>query len=275
MLSGKSSLKRRLQIVELVRKRGEVSVEELSQVFDVSSVTIRTDLTYLEQQRYLVRSFGKARYLAQKSGENMLAPMADEATRRASETAIARFAADAVDDHESLMLGAGEIVHKVLPFLSDRSNLALTLHDIDMARTAQRFLHCELVLTGGQLSSGGAVLTGPDAEAMLASRSLDLCVLEAAGLDRRGNLVCADPAAARVFEAALKASKRSIVVAYQPALNEHEGEVFAHLSRIDTLYMDDGIDSPTMELMPQKGLRLQRRDSGILEFRKDVNPVDA
>ena len=95
MLVSKSSLRRRLQIVELVRKRGEVSVEELSQVFDVSSVTIRTDLTYLEQQRYLVRSFGKARYLSQRPGDNVLAPIADSATRKASETTIARFAAEA------------------------------------------------------------------------------------------------------------------------------------------------------------------------------------
>jgi len=112
MLANKSSLRRRLQIVELVRKRGEVSVEELSQAFDVSSVTIRTDLTYLEEQRYLVRSFGKARYLAQQSRNNVLIPEADGAARKASETAIARFAAEAVDDHESLMLGAGDIVHK-------------------------------------------------------------------------------------------------------------------------------------------------------------------
>src|SRR5580698_7155246 len=174
MLANKSSLKRRLQIVEMVRKRGEVSVEELSQVFDVSSVTIRTDLTYLEQQRYLVRSFGKARYLSQRPGDNVLAPIADSATRKASETTIARFAAEAVDDHESLMMGAGEVVHRILPFLSDRSNLALLVQDIGMAQTAQRFLHCELQLTGGQLEQGSSTMTGPDAEASVARRSIDL-----------------------------------------------------------------------------------------------------
>ena len=73
MLASKNSLHRRLQIVELVRKRGEVSVDELSQAFDVSSVTIRSDLSYLEAQRYLVRSFGKARYLEQRSAASMLA----------------------------------------------------------------------------------------------------------------------------------------------------------------------------------------------------------
>jgi DeoR/GlpR family transcriptional regulator of sugar metabolism len=268
MLANKSSLRRRLQIVELVRKRGEVSVEELSQAFDVSSVTIRTDLTYLEQQRYLVRSFGKARYLAQRPGDNLLVPVVDGATRKASETAIARFAAESVDDHESVMAGAGEIVHKILPFLSDRSNLALLVQDIGMAQTAQRFLHCELMLTGGQLEEGASVMTGPDAEASVARRSIDLCFLEASGLDRDGNLLCANPGVARIFEAACQAAARTIVVAYQPQLNEREGEIFANVAGIDALLIDDGIDPPTMELIPRKGLQLHRREAGILEFRK-------
>jgi DeoR/GlpR family transcriptional regulator of sugar metabolism len=270
MLSNKSSLRRRLQIVEMVRKRGEVSVEELSQAFDVSSVTIRTDLTYLEQQRYLVRSFGKARYLSQKLGDNVLVPEADGATRKASETTIARFAAEAVDDHESLMMGAGEIVHKILPFLSDRSNLALLVQDIGMAQTAQRYLHCELLLTGGQLEENTTVMTGPDAEASVTRRSVDLCFLEASGLDRDGNLLCADPTVARVLEAARRAAARTIVVAYQPQLNERDGEVFANVADLDALLIDDGIDPPTMELMPGKGLLLHRRECGILEFRKST-----
>jgi DeoR/GlpR family transcriptional regulator of sugar metabolism len=270
MLPSKSSLKRRLQIVELVRKRGEVSVEELSQIFDVSSVTVRSDLTYLEQQRYLVRSFGKARYLAQKAGENMLAPILDDATRKASETAIARFAAGAVDDHESLMLGAGEIAHKVLPFLSDRSNLALMLHDMDMARTAQRFLSCEIVLTGGHIENDSTVLSGPDTEAMVARRSFDACFIEAAGMDRDGNLRCADPALTRVFEAACNAAKKTIVLACQPQFGERDGEAFANLAQVNRLIMDDGIDPETMDLMPKHGFTLYRPESGILEFRKDV-----
>ena len=268
MQANKSSLRRRLQIVELVRKRGEVSVEELSQAFDVSSVTIRTDLTYLEQQRYLVRSFGKARYLAQKSGESLMVPVADGATRKASETAIARFAAEAVDDHESLMFGTGDIVHKILPFLADRSNLAVLVHDIDMIQTAQRFLHCELLLTGGQLEQDATAMTGPDAEASVSRRSIDLCFLEAAGLDRDGNLLCADPAVARVFEASHKAAARTVVVAYQPQLNERDGETFANVEDVDALLIDDGVDPSTMELMPRKGLQLHRRESGIIEFRK-------
>ncbi|MFM0737707.1 DeoR/GlpR family DNA-binding transcription regulator [Paraburkholderia xenovorans] len=270
MLANKSSLKRRLQIVEMVRKRGEVSVEELSQAFDVSSVTIRSDLTYLEQQRYLVRSFGKARYLAQRPGESVLMPVSDSAARKAGEMALARFAAECVDDYESLMLGAGEIVHKLLPLLSDRTNLALLLNDIAMAQTAQRFIHCELQLTGGHLAEDSAVLSGPDAERSVSARSLDLCILEASGLDADGNLLCADPELARVFQAACRSASRTVVLAWQPRLSERDGHVFCNLADIDVAILDDGIDAPTMDLFPSKHLELHRRENGILEFRKST-----
>lgn len=268
MLASKSSLKRRLQIVEMVRKRGEVSVEELSLAFDVSSVTIRSDLTYLEEQRYLVRSFGKARYLAQRADESVLTPLSDFATRKAGEMSVARLASDSVGDFASVMLGAGEIVHKLLPLLSDRANLALLLNDIAMAQTAQRFIHCELQLTGGHLDQNNTVLTGPDAERSVNARSLDLCILEATGLDADGNLLCSDPGLARVFQAAVATATRSIVLAWQPRLSERDGHVFCNLADLDGVVIDDGIDPPTMDLFPNKQLDLYRRENGILEFRR-------
>ena len=131
-----------------------------------------------------------------------------------------------------MFIGAGVITHKLLPLLADRANLALTLNDISMAPTAQRFLRCELRLTGGSLDDDSSVLLGPDAERSLAARSLDLVVLEASGIDRNGNLLCADPRLAEVYKAALKNSKRNVVLAYQPNL-QGEGEAFCHAEKLD------------------------------------------
>jgi DeoR/GlpR family transcriptional regulator of sugar metabolism len=265
VLANKNSLHRRLRIVELVRKRGEVSVDELASAFDVSSVTIRSDLNYLEQQRYLIRAFGKARYVAQRPGENVLLAVPASATRQAADMAIARLAADFIDDHASVFIGAGVITHKLLPLLADRSNLALTLNDISMVPTVQRFMRCELRLSGGTLDDESTVLLGPDAERSLSALSLDLVVLEAMGFDREGNLLCADPRLADVYKAALKNAKRIVVVAYQPAL-QGEGTMFCHVSRLGGLVLDDAIDPPTLDLILKAGLTVNRREEGILEF---------
>ncbi|MCV5533045.1 DeoR family transcriptional regulator, partial [Escherichia coli] len=48
-------LKRRLKIAEIVAAQGEIKVDDLSAQLGVSGVTIRGDLSYLEQQGYLKR----------------------------------------------------------------------------------------------------------------------------------------------------------------------------------------------------------------------------
>lgn len=267
MLANKNSLDRRLRIVELVRKRGEVSVEELSQAFDVSSVTIRSDLNYLEGQRYLVRAFGRARYLPQQSAESALLPSASPAARKAADMAIARFAADFIDDHAAVFIGAGAVTHKILPLLADRANLSLTLNDLAMVPTAQRFVSCELQLTGGTLDDASTILTGPDAERSVTARALDVAVVEATGVDRGGNLLCADARLARLFRAALSAARRGVAVAFQPSLRDGAGEPFCRLADLDALILDDTLDPPTMDLIVNAGLAVHRREEKILEFR--------
>ena len=55
-----SAIERRMEIVNLVNAQGKVRVEDLSSKFHVSTVTIRSDLSYLEKKALIVRSHGFA-----------------------------------------------------------------------------------------------------------------------------------------------------------------------------------------------------------------------
>src|SRR3989442_15450329 len=134
---GNSSLKRRLQIVELARKTDEVRVEALSVLFGVSTVTIRNDLHYLEQQGYVVRAFGKARYnpaLLKTAAEIPGAPAAAQGPAQAQ---VAQGALGWIEDDASVFLGSGRITHRVLPLLASRQGIALTLHDRSEEHTSE------------------------------------------------------------------------------------------------------------------------------------------
>ena len=56
----KSAVERRMEIVNVVNQNGKARVEDLAAQFDVSSVTIRSDLSFLEKNGYVVRSHGAA-----------------------------------------------------------------------------------------------------------------------------------------------------------------------------------------------------------------------
>ena len=52
--------KRREKILEMLNEKGQVTVSELSDIFNISSITIRSDLASLEEKGLLFRVHGGA-----------------------------------------------------------------------------------------------------------------------------------------------------------------------------------------------------------------------
>ena len=152
-----SLLKRRLDIAEIVRKNGEIKVDDLAEMLAVSGVTIRNDLNYLEQQGYLKRSFGGAIYTAQAGAPVAMTREAPAVRDKALETEMARQVAAQIEDGETLFLGQGSILRKVIPFLANREEHCLLLNDLGHVALAQEFLNGETVLLGGVLSGQGRI----------------------------------------------------------------------------------------------------------------------
>ena len=115
-----SLLKRRLDIAEIVRKNGEIKVDDLAEMLAVSGVTIRNDLNYLEQQGYLKRSFGGAIYTAQPVRASVTQDMSlVQEWDRSAELELAKQVARLVADEDSLFLGAGVVPRKGSLFLAN------------------------------------------------------------------------------------------------------------------------------------------------------------
>ncbi|EBP3907299.1 DeoR/GlpR transcriptional regulator, partial [Salmonella enterica subsp. enterica] len=48
----KAAIERRMEILEVITRQGKARVENLAERFNVSSVTIRSDLSFLEKNGY-------------------------------------------------------------------------------------------------------------------------------------------------------------------------------------------------------------------------------
>ena len=150
-------LKRRLDIVEIVRKQGEVKVDELSDMLRVSNVTIRQDLTYLEQQGYLKRSFGGAIYI---SPENLINHTTIEPLNYTNigmergEIDLVKNCLNYINDGDTLFLSHGNLIRKLIPFLHNKKSLRLIMNDINNAQLVKEFSDAEVILVGGVLQNG-------------------------------------------------------------------------------------------------------------------------
>ena len=263
---GSSTLKRRLAIVDVVRKDGEARVDDLSTMLGVSTVTIRNDLNYLENQGYVVRAFGKARYSPTLQGANLVQNEPDAATRAAGELRVATAAMRSIEDGMSLFLSSGSIAMRLLPQLVARQRIALTVHDLGMVNIARQCLQCERHVTGGLHSAEEPGLLGPAAELGLLSRPVDLCIIVVTGIDTRGRVVTRNPGAARLYAAAVRHSAKAIALAHSPEFSAIQGHPVCSLGDLTGLTLNHDLEPAVFDLLSEHQLRVERKVEGVIEF---------
>lgn len=211
-----SLLKRRLDIAEIVRKNGEIKVDDLAEMLAVSGVTIRNDLNYLEQQGYLKRSFGGAIYTAQPV-RSSITPEAlrSEALDKAIELELAKHVARLLVDEEQLFLGAGSVLRKAIPFMAEYRDLRLMVNDLGHVAPARDYIDGEVALLGGVLDDSGQHLQGEIARRSLQQYQPSCSVLTVDHISDDGTLNVITESAAPLLEESLRQSARSIVVIAQ------------------------------------------------------------
>ena len=97
---------RRKSILETVNNNPEVRVDQLAELFNVSPITIRRDLQFLEDRKKIVRFYGGA--TANKSEEQAL----DEIN--IYRTLIAKYTATLIEDKDILFMNTSSNALQVL-----------------------------------------------------------------------------------------------------------------------------------------------------------------
>ncbi|MEX3018098.1 DeoR/GlpR family DNA-binding transcription regulator [Kluyvera sp. STS39-E] len=208
-----SLLKRRLDIAEIVRKNGEIKVDDLAEMLAVSGVTIRNDLNYLEQQGYLKRSFGGAIYTAQQATPVVqIREPAAAVIDKALETEMARQVAVQIDDGDTVFLGPGSILRKVIPFIAEHEELCLLMNDLAHVPLAQEFLNGESVLLGGVLNREGSEVEGELALSAFRQYRPSRTLIAVDHIAEDGTLSVRNETRARLLHEAVTQSERVIVV---------------------------------------------------------------
>ncbi|MBI9106101.1 MAG: DeoR/GlpR transcriptional regulator [Spirochaetales bacterium] len=113
------------KILEIIRKEGRASVKELCDTFDMSIVTIRNDLTLLEDEGLVIRTHGGAIAVKEKE-EGMILPFDIREERNyAAKQAIGRAAAELVNDGEVIFIDGGTTASEMRHYLADKKDVTI------------------------------------------------------------------------------------------------------------------------------------------------------
>ena len=110
-------LLRQHKILQLVRERGEIRVEEIVQLFGISPMTARRDLQILEDRKLLLRTHGGAISIDRAREEDSLAPAWDIQLCR---QAISKYAAGLLQDGEVLFVNGSRTALDTMKYTGDK-----------------------------------------------------------------------------------------------------------------------------------------------------------
>jgi DeoR family fructose operon transcriptional repressor len=231
---------RQQEILRTARMAGRVDVVTLAADLDVTTETIRRDLTSLERAGVLRRVHGGAIPVERLGFEPALA--ARDELMTAEKERIAKAALAELPEDGSVIIDAGTTTGRLVQELPADRELTVVVNSPPLATVLAARPNLHVIMLGGRLR--GKTLATVDDWALrpLAHLNVDVAFMGTNGCSPTRGLTTPDPAEAAIKRAMVKAAQRSVLLADHTKFSNTYLATFAELSEIDVVISDTGLD---------------------------------
>lgn len=246
---------RRARILGLLKDRGIVRVDELSNSLNVSVITIRRDLTTMEDEGLLERTHGGAI----STNHQVLEPSYYDKDRKniPVKSEIARKTASLIGEGETVCLNSGSTTALVLKEIVSIAGLTIITNNVGALSSLEMRPDCELIVTGGTLRYGTSCLVGEEVLSRLDKVHPTTSIIGIDGISFKMGLTSHNTHEAAVSRKMIEqTSGRIIVVADSSKLGSISQHNIDPLSKIDIIITDNLIDDSIIKDFEVAGIEL-------------------
>jgi DeoR family transcriptional regulator of aga operon len=238
---GKSTVSRRIQILESLKTHGQVNVNELSESLGVTGVTIRNDLAQLEKKKVLIRARGGEIKLEQNFVDEDF-PLSDKQKKNLLEKReIGKRASDLIEENNTIIIDSGSTTYELAKNLKRFNNLSVITNALNVATVLAEYNNINVIVPGGMLKKNSFSLVGILAERGFKDYFCDKLFLGVDGFDLDFGISTPDPEEAHLNQIMIDISKEVIVVADSSKFQRRGFAFIAPVNKINTIVTDKGI----------------------------------
>lgn len=143
---------RKIKILELLSADKKVTVDQLTQLLNVTGATIRADLRSLEKANALTRTHGGAILAVKTRYEMDMQQREVKSLEEKQKIALAALAY--IEDGDTLVLDTGTTTMELARLLNQRKRLTVATNDILIALALEKAETVETILLGGIVRRG-------------------------------------------------------------------------------------------------------------------------
>ncbi len=247
---------RQLAILDYLQSNGRTAVDTLAQYFATTGTTIRKDLTVLESERKVLRTYGSV-VLAGNEKEDDELPITNKThINLEQKRKIAKAAVGLLKDGDSMIIDSGSTVLQMIPLLGKLDNLTImtnSLHIINSLVSLEN--NHELLMCGGTYRARSASFHGVLAESTFDKFNFDKLFIGTDGFDLELGLTTFNEVHG-VSQAMTGAAREIIVLADSSKFGRRSPNVVCPLDKIDVVITDNGLDKQTHQALLERNIQV-------------------
>lgn len=239
----------------MVNREGEINFSTLRKRFpDVSDVTLRKDLKYLDATLQIVRIHGGAKSLPTAIGavDNFYT----RSTKQIEEKKlIAEKAVKLLRPNQALFIGAGSTCAELCKILPDIPFQVFT-DGLATALELSKLPSVEATILGGEVNTSDVRSSGPKVFEELNHLHFDFAFLGTDGYRADYGFVCCSAHSAALFQTLAKRSDKLVVLMDHSKVDAARAARNISASQVDIVVSDGKLDSAIVKSLSQSGVQV-------------------
>ncbi|MGI6756155.1 MAG: DeoR/GlpR family DNA-binding transcription regulator [Atopobiaceae bacterium] len=239
--------RRRAQMEELIRSRGELQVADLADQFGISPLTVRRDLDFLESKGLISRRYGVA-ISSSQSGFHAAKTLVERARE-----AISRRASELIENGEQVFINTSTTALDVISHIGARDVTIIT-NSVSQVQALAPSPGITVLVTGGEVRMPRGVLSGEFALNNIRSVRASRCFVGCAGISPAAGATSNTLQEAIVNAQMIQNATYRVLLADSTKLSKEAGFTYAQPHEFDLLITDSWAAPSDLDALREAGL---------------------
>ncbi len=242
---------REKKILDILTEDQDHTVNSLSSIFGVSTVTIRSDLASLEEKGLIVRMRGgafPAYHPAILEGQKKM---------REEKLRIAKAAAAMISDGDTVMINDGSTSSLITRYLLGKRDIHLVTNSTQVFTHARINPALHLTLVGGEFRPSTEAIVGPMALRDIEEYHVRYAFLGTGGFSLETGLTTHLAEGAEIFKQMAAQAEEVITVTDSSKYGKNGFVKIFPLARMDKIITDRGLNPETYKILTESGLNVE------------------
>ncbi|MED9947449.1 MAG: DeoR/GlpR family DNA-binding transcription regulator [Peptacetobacter hiranonis] len=248
--------KRQSQILDLLTQNKKLKVTELSDVLNVSQVTIRKDLSALEESGIIVREHGYAKLNESDDINNRLAYHYDIKQK------IAEKAVESIEDGETVMIESGSCCALVaLEIAKTKKDVTLITNSAFIADYIRKTGNVRIILLGGEYQEESQVMVGPITRKCAEGFFVDKLFVGTDGFTRETGFTGNDYMRSEAVKDMAKQASNVIIVTDSVKFQQKGVVSLLDTKKVSYVYTDSNIPEDAEEYLVENNIKVIKTEN--------------